>query len=129
MRPIPQSLQIVAWLFIVGGIFAAINMVVSLLAGRININLGVLTVFIGQGLLRLNPHSLTWAMVSIWLGLVLTPFTAVMFLFNPGDVKIFGLNAGQAPPGLGFVLSVAAFALIFWQYRVLTSHQIRQLLV
>ena len=53
MRAIPQPLKIVAWLFIVSGICAAIKIVFLLLAGHININLGVLSIFVGRGLLRL----------------------------------------------------------------------------
>ena len=129
MRPIPQSLQIVAWLFIIGGISSAIEMVSALFAHRISINFGVLTIFIGYGLLRFNPRSLSWALFFIWLGLILTPIVAIVFLFTPGNLTLFGVKSGSAPPGLGFVLCVAAFALIYWQYRVLTNREIRELFV
>ncbi len=111
MRPIPQPLKIVAWLFIIGGIFSAIQVVVLLFTGHININLGVLGIFIGRGLLRLNPRSLAWAMFFIWFGLIFTPIFIILSVFTPGNLKIFGLNMGQAPPGLGFIFGVAAFAL------------------
>jgi hypothetical protein len=62
MRPIPPALKIVAWLFIIGGIFAVIHVIVSLMSGRISINLGVFGIFIGRGLLRLNPRAFAWAM-------------------------------------------------------------------
>ena len=129
MQPIPQPLKIVAWLFIVSGICAAIQVVVLLLAGRININLNVLSIFIGRGLLCLNPRSLTWAMFFTWLGLIFIPIFIVASLFTPGNLKIFGLNFGQAPPGVGFIFGVGVFALVYWQYTVLTNRQIRQLFV
>ncbi len=127
MRPLPKSLEIVAWLFITGAICSAIDVVVSLFYSRISINFGVLTVFIGCGLLRLNPRSLSWAMFFVWLGLILTPILALLFLFTPGTLTLFGINLGAAPPGLGFVLCVATFAVICWEYRVLTSREIRDL--
>ncbi len=127
MYSIPQPLKIVAWLFIISGILAAIDVVFALLTSHVSINLGVLGIFIGQGLLRLNPRSLVWAMLFTWLGLIFTPIITVLFLFTPGNLTVFGLNAGQAPPGFGFILGVAIFALIYWQYTVLTNPEIRQL--
>ena len=129
MTPIPQKLKIVAWLFIINGVFSAMDVVFNLLLHHINLNLGVLTIFVGQGLLRLNPRSLTWAMFFTWLGLIFTPIGALLFLLTPGNLKIWGMSAGQAPPGLGFILSVAAFALAYWQYGVLTNRGIRELFV
>jgi hypothetical protein len=129
MRPIPQALKIVAYLFIIGGIFAVIDIVVSLTQNRISINLGVLALFIGRGLLRLNPRSLAWAMFFRWLGLIITAISAVVFLYTPGTIRLFGRVIGQAPPGLGFILSVAVFALVCWEYKVLTRPDVRQLFV
>lgn len=129
MRPIPQPLKIVAWLFIISGISSAIQVIVLLLSGHININLGVLSIFIGQGLLRFNPRSLSWAMFFTWLGLIFIPAFILLSLLSPGNLNIFGLNFGQAPPGLGFIVGVAAFALVYWQYTVLTDYEIRQLFV
>ena len=129
MRPLPQPLVIVAWLFILSGVCAAIEIVVALLGHRISLNFGVFNILIGYGLLRLNPRSLQWALFFTWLGIIFTPLAAVLFLFIPGTVKLFGLSLRQAPPGLGFVLSVAIFALLLWQLRVLTNPANRQLFV
>jgi hypothetical protein len=68
MRPIPQPLKIVAYLFIIGGICALLEVIFALASNRISINFGVLGIFIGRGLLRLNPRSLAWAMFFIWFG-------------------------------------------------------------
>lgn len=127
MHPIPQPLKIVAWVFIFGGICAAIQVVVLLLAGHININLGVLGIFIGRGLLRLNRRSLAWAMFFTWFSLILTPIIIVISLFTPGTLEVFGLTLGKVSPAFSFIFGVAAFALVYWQYTVLTKPQIRQL--
>ncbi len=129
MRAIPQPLKVVAWLFIISGIFAAIEVVALLLAGHIDINLGVLSIFVGRGLLRLNPRALSWAMFFTWLGLIFTPIFIAISFFITGNVSFLGMPLGPAPPGLTLVLGIAAFALIYWQYTVLTRPQIRQLFV
>ncbi len=129
MHPIPQPLKIVAWVFIFGGICAAIQVVVLLLAGHININLGVLGIFIGHGLLRLNPRALTWAIIFTWFSLILTLVFIVISLFTLGNLEIFGLTLGKVSPAFSFIFGVAVFALVYWQYTVLTKRQIRQLFV
>ncbi len=129
MRAIPQPLKIVAWLFIVSGICAAIKIVFLLLAGHININLGVLSIFVGRGLLRLNPRALTWAMFFTWLGLIFMPIFIAISFFMSGNLTFLGLQLGKAPFGLTILLGIAGFALVYWQYTVLTQPQIRQLFV
>ena len=127
MRAIPQPLKVVTWLFILSGICAAIEIVFLLLAGHININLGVLSIFVGRGLLRLNPRALTWAMFFTWLGLIFMPIFIAISFFKTANLSFLGLPLGPAPSGLTFVMGIAAFALIYWQYTVLTRPKIRQL--
>jgi hypothetical protein len=129
MRNLPRNLTIVAWLFIIGGVFAGLEMFVAFLSGRISINLGILSFFIGRGLLDLNPRSLKWATVLNLLGLIMLPFAAILFLFTPGHLKILGMKVGQAPYGLGLVFCIGAFALTYWEYKVLTSEDTQQLFV
>ena len=45
-RPIPQPLKIVAYLFIIGGVLSVLDVVLSLLNGKIKIDFGVLGIFI-----------------------------------------------------------------------------------
>lgn len=129
MKPIPQRLKVVAYMFIIGGVFSVIEVIMALSNNRISINFGVLGIFIGMGLMRLRPRAFSWAMFFIWLGLIFTPIVAVLFLFMPGNLNIFGVIAGQASPGLGFIISIAMFALVYWEYTVLTNRQIRRLFV
>ena len=125
-----RPLKVVAYLFIILGIFSVIDTITGLFMGRLVFNLGILYVLTGQGLLRRQPRWLTWAMFFTGLGLIFMPLAAAIFLFTPSRLQhltIFGLNAGQTPHGLCFVLSVAAFAICCWQYGVLKSRQVRQL--
>ena len=127
---VSRPLKVIASLFVILGIFSVIDIVVGIFLGRLVFNLGILCVLTGQGLLRLRPCWLTWAVLFTRVGLVSMPIAAAIFMFTPNGLQhltIFGLNAGQAPHGLCFALSVAAFAFCCWQYRILKSRQVRQL--
>ena len=84
---------------------------------------------VGYGLVRLNPHSLAWAMFFTWVGLICLPTAAAFSLFVSSHFQVFGLNVGQAPRALCFSLCTAAMGLCCWQYRVLKDRQVRQLFV
>lgn len=128
-KPIPTSLKIVAILFIVGGIFAVIEVIVSLMNNRISINFGVLGLFIGPGLLRLRRGWRTCALVFIWIALIGVPIIALLFLVvqGPLDFKIFGQPVGHVSKGFGFIAAAIVFAVVFWEYRVLTRPDVREL--
>ena len=128
-QPIPTSLKVVAWLFILGGICSAIEVIVSLIHAHVNINFGVLGLFIGPGLLRLRPGWRTCALVFLWIAMIGLPIiTLLMFVHSgPLDVKLFGQKVGHASKELGVAIAVAIFLLAVWEYRVLTRAHIRRL--
>ena len=125
----PLALKIVAALFIIGGIFAALEVLVSLARNRISLNFGVLGIFIGLGLLRFRRGWRTCALVFTWIALVFVPVFALLVLggAHPIHVKLFGQRVGSTSPGTALFLAVAAFALALWQYRVLTRRDVVQL--
>src|SRR5437899_9792407 len=112
-NPIPTSLKIVAFLFILGGIFSLIEVIVSLMYGQININFGVLGLFIGPGLLRLSRGWRTCALVFLWIALIGAPIVAVLLMSasGPFDLKLFGQKVGNASKGLGIVFVAVVFGL------------------
>ena len=128
-RCVPVSLKVVAWLFIIGGIFAAIEIVVSLMNGRINLNFGVLGLLIGPGLLGLKPGWRTCALVFIWIALILLPIVIVLMMSvsGPLDVSVFGQKVSHCGKAIGLLVGIVMFAVTFWEYRVLTRHEVRQL--
>ena len=87
-QPAPASLKIVAALFIFGGICSAIEVIVSLMYGHININFGVLGLFIGPGLLRFSSGWRTCALVFLWIGFILTPIIALVFNGSPRATRL-----------------------------------------
>ncbi|MHA3774901.1 hypothetical protein ACXR0O_25560 [Verrucomicrobiota bacterium sgz303538] len=128
-RRIPSALQIVAFLFLVHGIFSAIGIAVRLSSGFINIDLGVLGIPTFFGLRRLSVGWRTFALVYIWIALISCP---VLFLVGiladaPTSVRMFGKKLAQVSPIWLSIVSIPVFILVLWQYRVLTRPQIRAL--
>jgi hypothetical protein len=128
-KPIPTSLKVVAVLFILGGISSLIEVVVSLIHNHININFGVLGIFIGRGLLSLSRDWRTCALVFLWIAMIGVPIVAIFFLTTSGpvDFTVFGQKVGDVPKEFGITIAVLAFALAVWQYWVLTRPAVRRL--
>lgn len=129
-RPaVPLSLKISSGLFIVFGVSAIIEVIVSLMRSHLNLNLGVLSLFVGLGLLRFSPGWRTCGLVFLWFTMIMAPVIGIMMMSSDGrlNFNVFGQKVGTVPPVLGVVMAVGAFALALWQYRVLTRSEIRRL--
>ncbi len=126
---LPISLKVVALLFIICGILSILEMIGHLISGHININFGALGVFVGPGLLKLKRGWRTCALVLIWFAMITLLIVSVvaLFLTQPATLKIFGQEMGHAPAWTLSILGVILFAVALWEYRVLTSHQVRRL--
>ena len=129
ITPIPTSLRVVSFLFILGGVLSTIEVIGSLMLGNLNINFGVLALFIGPGLLRLSQGWRTCALVFLWIAIIAIPIIAILFMTTSGplDVKLFGQKVGRAPKELGISLAGLMFLLAVWEYRVLTRPDVRRL--
>jgi len=128
-QELPVSLKVVTILFILGGISAAIEVIVSLMHSRININFGVLGIFIGIGLFALKPGWRACGLVFFWIGLIGIPIITALILMTskPLDFNLFGQKIGEIPKVFGLIMAIGIFLLCLWQYRVLTRSDIRQL--
>jgi hypothetical protein len=128
-RPIPTSLKVVAALFILGGVASLIEIAVALWHGRVSVNFGVMGIFIGTGLLRLHPTWRMWALVFIWIALIVAPIVGILVLAGDSrlDLQLLGLTVGRASTTAGFIAALALFLIALWQYRVLTRRDIRML--
>jgi hypothetical protein len=128
-QSVPLSLKIVAALFVLGGISSIIEVITSLTQGTLNLNFGVLGLFIGIGLLRLSRPWRTCALVFLWIAMIGIPLIAIFFMIASGplDFTLFGQKVGQASKGLGILLAIVVFALAVWQYWVLTRPEVRKL--
>ena len=126
---LPASLSVVAILTILGGISSVINVVGSLIHGYLNIDFGILGIFIGIGLLRLSQGWRTCALVFTWIGLIACPIIELLFLGHTGplDFNVFGQKVGNAPKELGVALVILVFCYSMWQLHVLTRSDVRAL--
>ena len=127
--PSPLSLKFVAWLFILGGVSTALEIFLDLLRARLNVNFGVLGIFIGLGLLRHRPGWRTLGLVFLWLAMIGMPIVLGILLSSsrPTELKFFGRKFDEVSPGLAVLGGLLFFALAIWEYRVLTRPRIRAL--
>jgi hypothetical protein len=124
----PAALVVVACLFIFGGVSCAIEMIATLARGGLSINLGVVNLFIGLGLLRRNPRSRSWALVFTWIGLVGAVILGLIVLFGPApDLRLFGRTVGPAPKPLAIIMMLGWALFQLWQYWVLTRPDVQDL--
>lgn len=130
-RVLPLALKIVAIIFILGGITALIEVIVSLMNKRIDINFGVLGIFIGIGLFKLSQGWRICALVLTWVVLITVPVIGIMFLGHPGplDFSIFGQKVGVVSKQVGVAMAALLFIYTLWQYRALTREDVRRLFI
>jgi hypothetical protein len=129
-RPnIPALLKIVAWLFIIGGIFACIDIVTSLRKGHVNLNLAIIGIFIGFGLLKLHRGWRTCALVFLWIFFIGIPIISMFYLTQLSSgfsIHIFGQPLPRNPIII-LLIDIIIFLLLLWMYRVLIRPEIRSL--
>ena len=128
-QSIPISLKIVAWLFIISGVSAAIEIVVSLMNNHINLNFGVLGIFIGIGLFNLRDGWRICGLVFIWIAIILMPIVFLIMLFSSGplDFSVFGQKVGHVGKGVIIIPGLLFYALILWERWVLSRSDIKGL--
>jgi hypothetical protein len=128
-KEIPWALKTMAVLFILGGIWAAIEVLVALTHSRISLNFGVLGIFVGIGLLNLRPGWRTCGLVFLWIEFILIPVTAVLVLSYGRAInfELFGTTLGRVPKEFALGIGALLFLLTLWQYRVLTRPDVRRL--
>lgn len=127
-RDNPMALRIVAGLFVLQGLLTAVDVILKSCRGHLDLNLMLLCLWIGPGLLRHSPTWRKWALVVLWFSFFAISLLAVFALLRPPlDFKIFGFPAAPAPPVLTLLFLLAAFLLTLWQYRVLIRPDIHAL--
>ncbi|MEA2677249.1 MAG: hypothetical protein QOJ81_1390 [Chloroflexota bacterium] len=126
---IPTSLKVVAALFMLTGATSLIAILLALMNGRIDIEFGALGLPIGWGLLHFSPGWRTLALVFLVLGIVGLPLIGLLFLTTQGPVgfSILSLPMGQVSKEVGLGFAAVAWVVSVWQFRVLTSDDVRLL--
>ena len=127
-RDNPMALRIVAGLFVLQGLLTAVDVVLKLFHDHLDLNLMLLCLWIGPGLLRHSPTWRKWALAFLWLGFFALSLLILLALLRPPlDFKIFGFPAGPVPPVLTLLFLLAMFLLTLWQYRILIRPDIHGL--
>ena len=128
-KQIPGSLKIVAWLFLFSGVTAVIEVLVGLMNSQLHLNLGVLGIFVGIGLLRLREVWRICGLVIIWIGIISMPIIVLLLLSHSGplDLKVFGQKVGQVEKDTILLPVLLLYALVLWQRWVLSRADIKAL--
>lgn len=126
--PIPVSLQVVAAVFILAGIWALLQMLLIHSLGNVLLDLTLLGLVIGPGLLRRGwfwrPAAVVWLMLelagAVW---AVAPLTQAP---GPFDVWILAQNLGQISKALALSLVAGGLLLFAWQFWVLLRPDVRK---
>ena len=124
-----MSLIVIAVLFLLSGIYQAIDVCVSLAHSKLSFNFGVLGIFVCFGLLRFSSGWRICALIFIWFGIVAALVFGVILLRNqsPVPVSFFGHTFGFSSPALALFAAFLFLISYGWQYRVLTREDVVRL--
>lgn len=122
-----KALRIVAVLFLLTGISACIEFVLSFGQNRIFVPWGVLGFFIYPSLLAYRRSWRTVALVLLWIALILIPLGPIIAIFTGAStyIEFLGFRILQVPLLVFLVWTAILWLFNFWQYRVLIRPSIR----
>lgn len=128
-RALPLSLRLVAGLCITFGTLSLFQALVLLGRNHISIDLGILQIPMGFGLLRLKRRWWTCALVFLRIGFVLLSIVTIVFLVHPGPfwLRWMGTPVGTVRREWAILSLLWGWALAVWEYRVLTSARVKAL--
>jgi hypothetical protein len=127
-RCLPVSLTVVGLLWVFDGSMAAWGMLRGLFGGSFTVNLGVLFVPVGLGLLALRPAWRTAALAFTWFALaVWTVLAVAFFLSRPVDLSMVDMPLDLVPLWVPAWLVVVPFLILVWQLYVLCRADVARL--
>jgi hypothetical protein len=128
-RKMSIALSVISYLFLIMGIVAVIEMVITASRGGIHPDFCVLGLGIFVGLRRFSRSWRTCALVFTWFGLIglaamigFILYDGGMVFRRPSDLKFVDL-----PLIWSLMIVMPFFMLQVWQYRVLTRPDVRSL--
>lgn len=123
-----RSLAAVAWSFIILGSLGVAAMVYAFLTGNVSVELGVLLIPLGVGLLRRSPLARTLAIVIAWFTAVAALVFAVVLWFVHGslEMQVCTVKVGQVSKLVACLVLLAYFVLALWQQSVLLQPSVRR---
>jgi|GEM_PF-1352438 len=124
-----KQVRFAAHLFILAGLLAAIDTVLAPLHGGLHLNLGLIGLYVGTGLLRRSHRAWNGALVLTWLSILGIPISSFFLLSGDSSLFLLGANMGFQSDyvGLGLAWNALWIAISLWQYRTLTRPDARAL--
>src|SRR5260221_10533190 len=128
-RQTPIALSVISYLFLIMGIVAVIEMIITASRGAIHPDFYVLGLGIFAGLRRHSRGWRTCALIFTWFGLIGLAVMIGFILFDggmvfrrPSDLKFVDISLIWS-----LIIVMPFFVLQLWQYRVLTRPDVRSL--
>ena len=126
----PIALTLLAAVLLYSGLDAVWGMIAALDAGRLNLNLGILFIPAGIGLLRLSDGWRKFTIFCIGIAALAVVGLITYEIFRPGRLPVtwFGRQMQGVPRYVLFVsiLGLGAY-LLYWAFRTLTRIEIRSM--
>jgi hypothetical protein len=123
-----RTFKLVAVVFLIDGFAAMAGMAVRLAQGSLVFDFGVLGIPTYFGLMRGSKGWRTWALVTLWLGMLMAPMVAIAGAVarSPAYFAVFGIPIRGPSPGTVCAIAALSFSLQLWQYRTLTRQHVRE---
>ncbi len=124
----PSDLKFVAYLFVLQGVFAIARMMIVLLNDRVCIDIGVLGLFVGFGLLGFSNDWWRFAKAFTLFKLLIMPL--VLFVWtglipSVADFRVTTFSNFIVSEELVILTCVFVWAASLWQYHVLNAGHVR----
>jgi hypothetical protein len=125
------ALKVIGLLVVFSGVDSVCTMVAGLFLGSLDLNLGVLLIPVGIGLLKLHPWARKILLFLYYLAIgimaVVLPVVLGLRIFGPsdagwssaGNVEVFGKFIGRLPWWLSTAGSVVGLGVFIWTFVVL----------
>ena len=124
---LPTSLRVIAYGSMFLGVCSIIHVVTSLFRGSVDLNLGVLQIPAGFGMLRLDRGWRTFKLACLWIYFAVFTIGAVALAFSGFRFTLLRKPPAESLKDLMILMAVPLLAYMIWEYRVLTSDPIRRL--
>lgn len=124
---LPRSLRVLAWITILIGVSAALDIVIAPLFGAMHLNPAVLQLPAGIGLLRRSRGWRTFQLVCIWLGYVgfALGLVGIAVRGDPVVSEFPELFHPLGKPGVVLFLGLT-LAFMIWEHHVLTRPEVKR---
>jgi hypothetical protein len=124
---LPTALRVIAYATIFFGVCSVIHVITALFRNRLDLNLGVLQIPAGFGLLRLSRGWRTFKLVVLWIAFIAYAVAAAVLAVNGFRFTLFRRAPSESLQDFMIILAVPLLAYMIWEYRFLTSPAIRRL--